>query len=511
MKRSAPLLWISFGLVSLTLSIVLMSDFAVDLVPNQAAEIFHYRQKYSEALAVQYSLLAERGDSRAIQEAFSLLVERHDDILSAAVVLANGETLATAGRHHDYWNQPPGDSSTPDHIQIPIFNSTERWGTVQLRFRALDERGWLSWLKDPWIQFLGLIVCSGFTGYFLYMKRTLRQLDPSSVVPMRVKTAFDVLTEGVVLLDNGERIVLANRAFGVVVGRDPNDLVGKRLDGFGWLSVPSGASLVLFPWQAARKHKCLEIDFPMSLADSSGKSMKFRVNCTPILSDEKQVQGVLVSLDDVTQLEETIFALESSKAEMESLAMRDPLTGIFNRRALFEAFEDLYSVSFSDSRDFGCIMADIDHFKSFNDRFGHAVGDQVIQVVANILSATIRPTDIIGRYGGEEFCILLPGEGPEETAIAAERLRLAISARASEAVRTTGDRRITMSFGVSCLSWGAPDSLELVDQADKALYAAKQAGRNQVGQWTREGAVAGLPIRLEVESSSEFHGHAVNV
>jgi len=507
MKRSTPLLWISFGLVSLTLSIMLMSDLAVDLIPNQATQIFEYRQKYSEALAVQYSLLAEHGDSRAIQEAFDLLVERNGDILSAAVILANGETLAFAGRHQEVWTQPAGDSSTPDHIQIPIFNSSERWGTVQLRFRSLEERGWLSWLKDPWVQFLGLVVCSGFTGYFLYMKRTLRQLDPSSVVPMRVKTAFDVLSESVVLLDNRERIVLANRAFGAVVGRDPNDLVGKRLDEFCWTSVQPARSLTILPWTIARQEKCLELDFPLGLPDTSGKLLKFRVNCTPILNDQQRMQGLLVSLDDVTKLEETIIALESSKAEMESLAMRDPLTGIFNRRAFFEAFEDLHSVSSSEETDFGCIMADIDHFKSFNDRFGHAVGDQVIQVVANILSTTIRPTDIMGRYGGEEFCILLPGQGPEGTAMAAERLRLAIWARASQAVRTTGDNRITMSFGVSCLSLGASDPLELVDQADKALYAAKEAGRNQVGQWTRDGAMAGLPIKLELVGISDFHGN----
>ena len=498
MKRSTPLLWISFGLVSLTLSILLMSDLAVNLIPNQAAEIFEYRQKYSEALAVQYSLLAEHGDSRAIQEAFDLLIERNEDIRSAAVILANGETLAFAGRHQEVWTQPPGDSSTPDHIQIPIFNSTDRWGTVQLRFRSLDDRGWLSWLKDPWIQFLGLVVGSGFMGYFLYMKRTLRQLDPSSVVPMRVKSAFDVLTESVVLLDNAERIVLANRAFGKVVKKDPNDLVGKRLDEFHWTSVPPAPPLTMLPWRIARKEKCLELDFPLSFSDASGNLLKFRVNCTPILNDQEHVQGLLVSLDDVTKLEETICALESSKAELESLALRDPLTGLFNRRALFEAFEDLHSVSSSEETDFGCIMADIDHFKSFNDRFGHAIGDQVIQVVAQILSTTIRPTDIIGRYGGEEFCILLPGQGPEGAAIAAERLRLAISARASQAVRTTGDNRITMSLGVSCMSLGASDPLELVDQADQALYAAKQAGRNQVGQWTQDGPMAGLPIELEL-------------
>ena len=502
MKRSTPLLWISFGLVSLTLSILLMSDLAVNLIPDEAAGIFEYRQKYSEALAVQYSLLAENGDSRAIQEAFDLLVERNEDILSAAVILANGETLAFAGRHQEVWKQPPGDSSTPDHIQIPIYNSTERWGTVQLRFRSLDNGGWLSWLKNPWFQFLGLVFGSGFMGYFLYMKRTLRQLDPSSVVPMRVKAAFDVLNESVVLMDNGERIVLANRAFGKIVGKDPNELVGKRLDGYSWASVPPAPLLTTLPWTTARKEKCVELDFPIMLQEPSGKSLKFRVNSTPILNEQEQPQGVLVSLADVTKLEETISALESSKADLESLAMRDPLTGIFNRRALFEAFEDLYNTNSSGETDFGCIMADIDHFKSFNDRFGHAVGDQVIQVVAQILSTTIRPTDIIGRYGGEEFCILLPGQDPEGVAKAAERLRLAIAARASQAVRTTGDTRMTMSFGVSCLSLGATGPLELVEQADKALYAAKEAGRNQVGQWTEEGSTAGLPIELELVSIS---------
>jgi len=503
MKHSTPLLWISFGLVSLTLSILLVSDLAVDLIPNQSIELFKYRQQYSEALAVQYSLLAEHGDSRGIQKAFDLLVERNEDLVSAAVILANGEMLAFAGRHHVVWNQPPGDSSTPDHIQVPIFNGTDRWGTVQLRFRSSNEKGWLDWLNDPWVRFLGLAAGSGFLGYFFYMKRTLRQLDPSSVVPLRVKAAFDVLTESVVLLNTGERIVLANRAFCDVVGKPSNELMGKRLDEFNWQLVPPATRLTPFPWVTARKEKCLELDFPLFLPNASGKFLKFHVNCTPILNEQEDVQGLLVSFNDVTTLEETIRALEASRAELESLAMRDPLTGCFNRRALFEAFEDLSVSSASEGRDLGCIMADIDHFKSFNDRYGHAVGDQVIQVVTKILSETIRPTDILGRYGGEEFCILLPGQGPEGAAIAAERLRLAIEARAGLAVRTTSGTRITMSFGVSCLSLGAADSLELVDQADKGLYAAKQAGRNQVGQWTQDGPLAGLPIALGCVGISE--------
>mgnify|MGYP000365589158 FL=1 len=478
-----------------------MSDLAVNLIPNQNVEIFEYRQKYSEALAVQYSLLAEHGDSRAIQEAFDLLVQRNEDILSAAVVLANGETLAFAGRHQQIWTQSRGDSSTPDHIQVPIFNRTDRWGTVQLRFRSLEEGGWSSWLNDPWIQFLALVVGSGFLAYFLYMKRTLHQLDPSSVVPLRVKTAFDGLTAGVVMLDAHERIVLANQSFGKIVEQDPHTLMSRSLNEFRWMASSSPRPLDTLPWVTARKEKCLELNYPMALAATSGESTKFRVNSTPIQDDSGDIRGMLVSFDDVTILEETIRALETSKAELESLAMRDPLTGCFNRRALFEVFEDLHSTSSAGGLDFGCIMADIDHFKSFNDRFGHSVGDQVIQVVAKILSTTIRPTDIVGRYGGEEFCILLPGKGPEATAKAGERLCHAIATQASQAVRTTGDNRITMSFGVSCFSLGSSDPLELVDQADKALYAAKEAGRNQVGQWTQEGPRAGLPIELELLES----------
>ncbi len=492
MKRPTPLLWISFGLVSLTLSILLMSDLVVDLIPDEAVKIFEYRQRYSEALAVQYSLLAENGDSRAIQEAFDLLVERNDDIVSAAVVLDGGEMLAFAGRHLEVWEQPPGDSSTPDHIQVPIFNGSERWGTVQLRFRTLEGKGWREWLQDPWVRFLGMVIGTAFLGYFLYMKRTLRQLDPSSVVPLRVKAAFDVLTESVVLLNNQGEIVLANRAFGKVVAQDTTDMLGKRLDEFSWTSVPPAPPLTQLPWVTAQQDKCLELDVPIMLPDPSGGLLKFRVNCTPILNEQEQVQGMLVSLDDVTKLEETIRELESSKAELETLAMRDPLTGCFNRRALFEAFEDLCSLGLSEGNDLGCIMTDIDHFKSFNDRFGHAVGDQVIQVVANILSETIRPTDIIARYGGEEFCILLPGQGPEETVMAAERLRYAVETQAAQTIRTTHSTKITMSFGISSLSFGAADALELVDQADKGLYAAKQGGRNQVGQWTLTGPVAGV-------------------
>ena len=490
MKRLTPIFWMSLGLVSLTLSILLISDLMVGLIPDQAAQIFTYRQKYSEAMAVQYSILAQREDDQAIQQALDLLVERNEDIQSVALVLESGEIMAMAGPHRALWIQPSGDHSTADHIQIPIFNGDQHWGTLQLRFPSLDTGAWTHVLDNSWVRFLALVMVYGFVAYFLYMKRTLRQLDPSSVVPMRVKAAFDVLAEGVVFLDGDDRIVLANRAFSLIVDVDPHDLIGNTLDGFKWTSPDPLKPLITYPWKTARQDKSLNLDVPL-VWERVGKTVKkFRVNCTPIFGERKQVRGILVSFNDVTVLEGTIQELELSKTELEKLAHRDPLTGCWNRRALFEAFEDQWERVERDGTDLVCIMADIDHFKSFNDRFGHAVGDQVIQIVAQVLSTALRPLDIIGRYGGEEFCILLPGQTCVEGMLAAERLRENIERLASTAIRTTSGQKITMSFGVSAASFGAFEHLELVAQADKALYAAKENGRNRVEQWTVDEAVA---------------------
>ncbi|GJL65607.1 MAG: hypothetical protein NPIRA05_05780 [Nitrospirales bacterium] len=489
MKRLTPIFWMSLGLMSLTLSIFLISDLMVRFIPDQAAQILLYRQKYSEALAIQYSILAQRGEDQAIQQALDLLVERNADIQSVALVLESGEIRALAGPHRALWIQPSGDHSKPDHIQIPIFNGNIHWGTLQLRFHSLDTGPLAYVLDNSWVRLLALIMVYGLLGYLLYLKRTLRKLDPGSVVPMRVQTAFDVLAEGVVFLDGEYRIVLANRAFSLIVDVDTHDLIGKTLDSFKWASPDPVTPLITYPWTKARQEKELNLDVPV-VWERMGKAVKnFRVNSIPIFGERTQVRGILVSFNDVTELEDTIQELEFSKAELEKLAHRDPLTGCCNRRALFEVFEDQWERVQRDGTGLVCIMADIDHFKSYNDRFGHAVGDQVIQIVAQVLSTALRPLDIIGRYGGEEFCILLPGQTCVEGMLVAERLRENIERLASKAIRTTSGQKITMSFGVSAATLGASDHLELVSQADNALYVAKKNGRNRVEQWSVDDAV----------------------
>jgi diguanylate cyclase (GGDEF)-like protein len=128
-------------------------------------------------------------------------------------------------------------------------------------------------------------------------------------------------------------------------------------------------------------------------------------------------------------------------------------------------------------------MTDIDHFKKFNDQHGHLVGDEVIIAVAKALGSELRSFDLLCRYGGEEFCILLPNSTPRQALDIAERLRRQIEEVAGRSIRTTEGLKITASFGVASLRDEADDLNGLIDQADEALYFSKQNGRNRVSLW----------------------------
>lgn len=182
----------------------------------------------------------------------------------------------------------------------------------------------------------------------------------------------------------------------------------------------------------------------------------------------------------VSDLQEAQSQILRQHQELERLASRDPLTGCLNRRAFFAEFEKAFAQSRDHGAELCCLMVDIDHFKRVNDQFGHAVGDQAIQAVAACLSAGLRLTDVVGRYGGEEFCLMFPGTTLHEASNLAERLRTHVEAEAAERVRTVPRLAITVSCGISSTGFGARTPLELVDQADKALYAAKEGGRNCV-------------------------------
>lgn len=168
--------------------------------------------------------------------------------------------------------------------------------------------------------------------------------------------------------------------------------------------------------------------------------------------------------------------LAESLEQVRQLASHDELTGVLNRRALISALERERSRAERSAAPFGIAMIDLDHFKGINDSYGHAVGDEVLKAFAAAVRDTMRVTDVFGRYGGEEFLLILVGTGPAAALEAVERIREAVAARDWRAL--TPGRPVTISAGIANFSKG--DSVEqLLHRADAGLYQAKAAGRNR--------------------------------
>jgi diguanylate cyclase (GGDEF)-like protein len=165
--------------------------------------------------------------------------------------------------------------------------------------------------------------------------------------------------------------------------------------------------------------------------------------------------------------------------DVRGLSITDPLTGVPNRRYLFQQLEAELARAARFDTPLSMLMIDIDHFKHLNDSAGHSAGDDVLRQVCVRLKATLRKVDTLARYGGEEFVVLLPQVPREEALEVAEKLRKSICDTPLEHGKTQPGGRVTISIGVASLPHDAKDQTRLVDSADAALYASKRGGRNK--------------------------------
>jgi diguanylate cyclase (GGDEF)-like protein len=190
----------------------------------------------------------------------------------------------------------------------------------------------------------------------------------------------------------------------------------------------------------------------------------------------------LLRQDLESRVEARTRELSAAYRRMEELALRDGLTGLLNRRALSDQASSGLSRAKRKHHPFAVAMVDIDHFKAINDTYGHAAGDHVLSQLAQRLTTAVRASDDVGRWGGEEFLVLLPESDREQAQVAAERLRSLI---ASAPMRIEGDItvKVTVSIGVGLSEDPASASIvldQIIRTADDALYQAKAAGRNRV-------------------------------
>lgn len=438
------------------------------------------RAKLSELFAISCSQHLSNDAPQQVQVLIASFAERHNDITSAGLRDSSGLLVFGTKNHASTWEHSPD----ANQISVPVFQGDERYGQFEVTFKPLVQSGLLGLLQLPSIRLILVATLCNFAGFLFLLRRSFRQYDPSQTIPTRVQSAFDTMSESILVLDPQQRIMLANRRLTDTLDCSPDSLQGAPLDSLPWQS----------HWQSvldgdnygengrAERRDCL-----VELQDSEGSVHVYKMNHSKI-EDQGTPRGTLISLDDVTEMEsqraelrKALNALESSKAELESqneqlqfLATRDPMTGCFNRRSFFESFDKIWQGSIRYEHDLSCIMVDVDHFKSINDNHGHATGDEVLKGVSKALQNTAREADIVCRYGGEEFCVLLPEVNIEGAKQAAERFRLAI------ADLDFNGLKVTASLGCSDRLQNVETAEAMLEQADQSLYHAKRSGRNRV-------------------------------
>lgn len=503
MKLSlSPTARISLGLLSLAVTLLLALDLLLGVFPDPVRQAAASRKLFAENIAVQVASLMMRDNSEVLGQILPELLRRDPALQSIGVRTADNRLLLSTRQHELLWPQGDAQETGRSRFVVPIAandqGSDANWGQVEIAFQPL-ERGLFS-LLTPGIKLILLFSASGALIYYFYLRRTLLHLDPSAAVPERVQLAFDAMSECVVVLDAQKRIVMANDSFEKLLPDDDTIIVGRALESFPWLKMGLEHVDAVPPWEDCFRTKARAETAIYEARSREGLTHRLVVNASPVLDAKNVVRGCMVSFNDVTELDEAnrqLVALmgdlseskellEVQNRELQRLASVDPMTGARNRRSFFPEFERMFEEARSRGLPLSFIMADIDKFKLVNDNYGHAIGDKVIQKFASILLASARDSDIVCRYGGEEFCIALPGTEAEHAWQVAERIRERVQAEVGPALPLDPQPVITSSFGIASISAGAASADLLADQADQALYHSKHNGRNQCTTYTAD-------------------------
>lgn len=471
---------INFSIVVLCLAAILFSG-AVGLLPDERIYIAASRTKVCESIAASVSYAIGNHDLGQAGRLMELFAGQNEDLLSIGLRRADNFLVVEVGEHASTWENAVQAKSDGVYF-VPIANSRSKWGDLEIQFKPLYA-GVHQLLSGSMIRLLCVVGFLVGAACWLHLRHILRYLDPNRSVPPRVREVLNSFAEGVVVLDVDDRIVLVNDTFAKHVDKKREQLIGTGLWDLSWhTDKVDDAPLPDFSAGSVR-------GVQMQLQDADGNiTTIFSVNSSPVLNDKGEKKGVMMAFADVTPLEQNRAALLSTlqdlnqskleiaeqNEELRYLATRDPLTSCINRRTFFEEFESHWGNAKSNGIPLCGLMVDIDFFKPINDDYGHSMGDEVLRQTGALLNRLAREDDVVCRYGGEEFAILMPGLELDEAESAAEAIRIGMSEMVFP------EFTITASLGISSYSLGADSPQDMLDEADKCLYVAKRNGRNRV-------------------------------
>ncbi len=286
MQRLSSTFLIAVSLASILVSLLLVSQ-VVGLFPSNSSAIVAGRIALCESLGINASIAAKTNDLTGIRQSLATLVDRNPDILAMRVIRTNGVVLAESGLTDFFLGEPHGV------IHVPIVANGADWGRVEVQFKEIAGHSLKDMIVGPFGRFVAFLTVVATPLFFVYLKRVLQHLNPSRVVPERVRTTLDTLAEGLVVIDTDQRIVLANQAFAESMSEDAEALQGRELSSFSWLWGAAAGSSPELPWTKCMQDRKITAGQVLTLAYADGRRRTFRVNTSPVLDEHGECQGCL--------------------------------------------------------------------------------------------------------------------------------------------------------------------------------------------------------------------------
>ncbi|MCD6172710.1 MAG: diguanylate cyclase, partial [Sulfurimonas sp.] len=324
----------------------------------------------------------------------------------------------------------------------------------------------LSILKDEKGKPIGMI---GYSQDITKQKEIERKLEESRDEILKQKEVFETIYNGskdaIAILDMESNFLQVNPAYIEMTGMSEEELLKTSCTA---LAAPKDIERLQLALEEVMRVGYVK-NFEKDCITKSGKYITINMFISLLHNPDR----ILISGRDVT-------ALKKVQNELKLLASTDPMTKLYNRRQFTESSESILDLSKRNQTDLSVIMIDIDNFKNINDKYGHKVGDEVIITLASILKELSRKSDIVSRWGGEEFVILLPETNIDGAFVISEKIRTKVENLIMN-IEKNKEFKFTISLGVSKVNNKDDLNIEAsINRADKALYEAKESGKNRV-------------------------------
>ncbi len=493
MKGLSTRFHLALGLSSLVASVLLVSLY-YGLVPDRDAALRSGRMALAEAVAISATELLDDDGNERLAHVLNFIARRNPELHSIGVRRHGGELLLQAGAHAQHWQAPADGISTDSQLLVPIQAGAQRWGHVELRFTPLRPPAWWGVFTLAPVKLIAAVALTCFVLFFFYLRRMLRHLDPSKVIPGRVRTAFDTLADGLLVLDPGGQIVLANKAFVDKVGRSAEELTGQAATVLPWTnSAQARIHPADTPWAACLADGAPRHNFMLylTLGARGEQRRSFMVNCSPVPGAGGKPAGVLVSFDDVTELEEKELELRLARDEAEaanraksdflanmSHEIRTPMNAILGftellRRGYQQSAQDtqryLASIHGSGQHLLELINDILDLSKV---EAGRLDVERIPCAVHEVVFEVLRVMNVKALEKGVGLSVQFPESLPASVLTDPSRLRQVLTNLVGNALKFTSQGEVTLRLRLDAQPAGGDPPRMLVDVMDTGIGIA---------------------------------------